>query len=233
MKKNISILTALLFVIIFVACSSGGEDELSKLDNLNDTLSVAKIETLGHTEEIKYPNSNIEEQENSKEMNTFISEASWAFDVSSTDLILEDSNYVIKVRVKTKEKAKFESKNAPIPKVRYNVEVLETLYGSDDLPKNIKVIFEGGVVTAQDIYNHVDEISAKKMGLNKLKGTEEFLLTNDAYYQMELGEVYYLTIRNTDEKNNVYALPSAGYNIFYESEGKLFNVLSNNELVLD
>ncbi len=217
MKKILS----LTMIVVLMLSSCGTKNETAKL---NDT----KIDSAN----VQVINKSNNELETDNYVSTIVSEASWAYDVFDPAEVLQHNDFVIKVRVNTKEKAKFEMTNAPIPKVRYNVEVLDVLYGEEyDMTKNVQILFEGGEISSQDLYGHVGKESAEKMGLDK-KSLENILIINDAYYEMEQDNEYYLVVRKTDEKN-VYALPSVGYNIFYESEGRLYNVLTDNELILE
>lgn len=159
-KLMIFITTALL--ITLAGCSASNS---SKDNNTNTAKDLTKLDTdsgnISITEEPENSNNDV--------ARVISSETSWTFDVSDPSVVLENSDYFLKVRVKTKEKTKYFVKNTIMPSSTYNLEVLDVLKNDDGtIPKNIKLAVAGGIVSMQEYINTMDEGTKKKNKTDKL-----------------------------------------------------------------
>lgn len=158
MKKLMIFITTVLLITL-VGCSASDN---SKDNNTNMTKDLTKSDTdsenISITEKPQISNNDV--------ARVISSETSWAFDVSDPSIVLENSDYFLKVRVKTKEKTKYFVKNTIMPSSTYNLEVLDVLKNDDGtVPKNIKLAVEGGIVSMQNYVNTMDEDTKKKTNL--------------------------------------------------------------------
>lgn len=228
MKKSM-IFMVTIFLIALVGCSAADNSKESNVD--------AEKKPVESDIDSGY-DSNAEEQEKSDNIKVISSENSWAYDVTDPSVVLENSDYFLKVRVKTKEKTKYFIKDSVMPASTYNLEVLEVLTNNDgSVPKNIKLAVSGGVVTMQNYVNTLDEETQKKTNADKLSQEElkeNILIKDESYYELKQGLEYYISVRDlTDDDNykGYYAMPEGGYDVFEEKDGKYINVLTN--LTLD
>lgn len=221
MKKIVLFMvTTLLFAL--VGCSSTDYSEKSSKVELD----------IGSNDDFK-----AEEQQKSDVATVVSSESTWAYDVTEPTVVLQNSDYFLKVRVKTKEKTKYFIKNAVMPASTYNLEVLEVLVNDDgNVPRNIKLAVNGGIVSMQEYVNTMDEETQKKTNTANLsqKELEENVLINDeSYYELEQDMEYYIFVRDlTDDINykGYYAMPEGGYDVFAEDNGQYTNVLTGRVL---
>lgn len=167
----------------------------------------------------------------------FISgEVQWDFDVTDPAKIFADSDYFIKIRVNQKEETKYFIKNTIQPDSTYDVEVLKVISPEDILlPKNIKIALGGGIVSMKEYMDTLDLETKEKVNANQLSKEDlekKVLIFDDSYYEFEVGKEYCIFIRDlTKDKDyeGYYGLPSGGYDIFVEEDGKYINVLTNKD----
>ncbi|MDE7423802.1 MAG: hypothetical protein K2N51_08935 [Lachnospiraceae bacterium] len=230
MKKLMLFITTVLLFIALAGCSASD-------NNKDNNTNIAKDLTKLDTDSGK--SSTTEEPQNSDGDATTVisSETSWAFDVSDPSVVLKNSDYFLKVRVKTKEKTKYFVKNTIMPSSTYNLEVLDVLKNDDGtVPKNIKLAVEGGIVSMQDYVNTMDEDTKKKTKADKLskKELKENVMINDeSYYELKQGQEYYILVcdlTNDENYKGYYGMGAGGYDVFQEKNGEYINVLTNRTL---
>lgn len=99
----------------------------------------------------------------------YFGRGTWAYDVTDPEIVLENTDYLVKILVKTKEKTKYFVKNTIMPSSTYNVEVLDVISsGNATLPKNIKIAVGGGVVSMKEYVNTLDLKTKEKTKIDKL-----------------------------------------------------------------
>lgn len=173
-------------------------------------------------------------QETKEKVDQYVSaECTWAYDVTDPEVVLENTDYFIKVKVKTKEKTKYFIKNTMMPSSTYNVEVLEVLSPENvTLPKNIKIAVGGGVVSMEEYVSTLDLETKEKIKADKLSKKDlqkQIMISNESYYELKQGNEYYICIRDLTQDENYkgyYGMPEGGYDVFQEKEGRYVNVLT-------
>lgn len=228
--KKLMLFISVILLITLTACSASDNTKDNNTNIAKDlTKSDANSRDSSGTEK---PQNNADDV-----AKVISSETSWAFDVSDPSVVLENSDYFLKVRVKTKEKTKYFVKNTIMPSSTYNLEVLDVLKNDDGtVPKNIKLAVEGGVVSMQDYVNTMDEDTKKKTKTDKLskKELKENVMINDkSYYELKQGQEYYILVRDlTNDENykGYYGMGAGGYNVFQEKNREYINVLTNRTL---
>lgn len=229
MKKSMIFITTALLITL-AGCSASNS---SKDNNTNITKDLTKLDTdsgnISITKEPEYSNNDV--------ARVISFETSWAFDISDPSVVLENSDYFLKVRVKTKEKTEYFVKNTIMPSSTYNLEVLDVLKNDDGtVPKNIKLAVEGGIVSMQDYVNTMDEDTKKKTKSDKLskKELKENVMINDeSYYELKQGQEYYILVcdlTNDENYKGYYGIREGGYDVFQEKNGEYVNVLTNHIL---
>lgn len=220
MRKSI-ILSVLIFTLFFTfGCSNQEKSFNKKQSNDTKTPIVQKTKNLDRIDE-------------------YISaECSWAFDVTDPQLILENTDYFVKARIKTKEKTKYFIKNTIMPNSTYNVEILEVISPENvSLPKNIKIAVQGGIVSMEEYVNTLDPITKQKTNTDKLSKNDmkkQILISNEAYYELEQGNEYCIFIRDLTQDNDYkgyYGVPDGGYDVFLEEDGMYINVLTQQVFI--
>lgn len=229
MKKSMLFITTIL-LIASAGCSAA---DSSKDNNTNIAENLTKLDINNEDSSI------VEKTQNSDDdvVSVISGENTWAYDVTDPLVVLENSDYYLKVRVKTKEKTKYFVKNAIMPSSTYNLEVLDVLQNDDgNISKNIKLAVNGGVVSMQEYVNTMDEETKKKTKADKLskKELKENVMINDeAYYELKQGQEYYIFVRDlTNDENykGYYGMPEGGYDVFEEKNGEYVNVLTGRTL---
>ena len=178
-------------------------------------------------------------KETKKEIDTYVSaECTWAYDVTDPEAVLENTDYFVKVRVKTKEKTKYFVKNKIMPNSTYNIEVLDVISPENaTLPKNIKIAVGGGTVSMEEYLNTLDLETKEKIETEKLskKDMQKLIMISDeSYFELEQGNEYYIFIRDLTQNENYkgyYGMPEGGYDVFWEEDGKYVNVLTQKTLI--
>lgn len=178
-------------------------------------------------------------QETKQKIDTYISaECTWAYDVTDPEIVLENTDYLVKILVKTKEKTKYFVKNTIMPSSTYNVEVLDVISsGNATLPKNIKIAVGGGVVSMKEYVNTLDLKTKEKTKIDKLSKKDlqkQIMISNESYYELEQGNEYYICIRDLTQDENYkgyYGMPEGGYDVFQEKDGLYVNVLTQKTLM--
>ena len=243
MRKSLFILT-IVCVLALVGCANTNESSmLLEKQNLEE-IAVDNVHT-SIPDDVKAEISNVADKQienlsldDTEGVVKIISaESSWAYDVTDPAAICENADYLLKIRVKTKEKTKFFVKSS-MPVRTYNVEVLEVLMNDDgSVPKNIKLAASGGgIVSMQEFIDTKDEGAKLKLNADKLtkKELEEMILIhNEAYYELVQDQEYYIFVRDlTDDDiyKGYYGLSAGGYNVFQEQDGEYINVLTNAKL---
>lgn len=176
---------------------------------------------------------------------TIETENSWAFDVSDTQKVFHNADYVIKVKVLGIENGSFEYANNDIPVTPISVEMLDVIKGNVSEPIT-KILQYGGYVTVKQVMDVSLPSRNEKMGLNNLTEEEQksqyIYYERDGNYNLEIGKTYVVALSSKNNKGN-YFLGSNGYAIFEVSdntvsplnsnESKSYkNVLTGNELVI-
>lgn len=193
-------------------------------------------------DKIEVYNANISHEPNKetkKEIDTYVSaECTWAYDVTDPEAVLENTDYFVKVRVKTKEKTKYFVKNKIMPSSTYNIEVLEVISPENViLPKNIKIAVGGGTVSMEEYLNTLDLETKEKIETEKLskKDMQKLIMISDeSYFELEQGNEYYICIRDLTQDENYkgyYGMPEGGYDVFREEDGIYVNVLTQKTLI--
>lgn len=227
-KLMIFITTALL--IALAGCSASDNSKDNNTNMAKDlTKSDTDSENISTTEKPQNSNNDV--------ARVISSETSWAFDVSDPSIVWENSDYFLKVRVKTKEKTKYFVKNTIMPSNTYNLEVLDVLKNDDGtVPKNIKLAVEGGIVSMQDYVNTMDEETKKKTKSDKLSKKElkeNVMINGESYYELKQGQEYYILVSDlTNDENykGYYGMREGGYDVFQEKNREYINVLTNRTL---
>ena len=226
--KKIFLLLSAIVIIALTGCSA------SDSKNEKSSNQKADLSQLDITDE----NTSTEEKPETEDVVANISsESTWAYDVTDPLVVKENTDYLLKVKVKTKEKTKYFIKNAVMPASTYNLEVLEVLLNDDgSVPKNIKLAVNGGIVSMQDYVNTMDEDTKSKTNVNKLSQKElmeSVLISDESYYEMKQGQEYYIFVRDlTNDENykEYFGMPEGGYDVFEEKEGGYVNVLTKKKL---
>ena len=217
--KRMSLFLVVTLLVALVGCST---TDIEKDNNLSSCKKTTLLET--DSKEV----SNKDNTQNKEEISVVSAECSWAIDVTDPSVVEENSDYFLKVRVKTKEKTKYFVKNSIMPSSTYNLEVLEIIKNNNNnknVPKNIKIAVNGGVVTKQEYVNTMDEESKKKTKVDTLSNSElkqKILIKDEGYYELEQGKEYYIFVYDiTDDKNynGYYCIREGGYDIFKNNNG--------------
>lgn len=223
MKKKIlcSILVLTIFTIV------GCNNEKNALNDVDEKVND-KIETSFE--------DNLEEKE--KIVKYISAECSWAYDVTNPEEVLQNTDYLVRVKVKTKEKTKYFIKNALMPSSTYNMEILDVISPEESsLPKNIKLVVAGGVISMEEYVNSLDFETKEKLKTDELSEKELkqlIMISNESYYELEQGNEYIICIRDlTQDKDykGYYGMPEGGYDVFQEKDGAYVNVLTQKKLV--
>ena len=229
MKKQFLLITMLLSMTLS-ACSykSTGEGDA---DIAETQFTETGSTEVSHEEEVAQADNVVK---------VISAESSWAFNVSDPAVVCEHADYLLKIRVITKEKTKFFVKNSSMPDSTYNVEVLDVLMNDDgSVPKNIKLAVNGGIVLMHEFIDTKDEETKLKLNADKLtkKELEEMILIHDdSYYELVQDQEYYIFVRDlTDDDiyKGYYGMPSGGYDVFQEKDGEYINVLTNARLDIE
>ena len=224
MKKII--LCSILAIIIFSSIGCNG----------NKTVLNDKADKNGNNDtKISFESK----QETKEKIDSYISsECTWAYDVTNPETILENTDYLVKVQVKTKEKTKYFVKNTIMPNSTYNVKVLDIISPENaTLPQNIKIAVSGGVVSMEEYVNTLDLETKEKTKTDKLskKDLQKLvMISSESYYELEQGNEYYICIRDLTQDENYkgyYGMPEGGYDVFQEKDGLYVNVLTQNTLI--
>lgn len=222
--KKLKLFIVTMLLITLVGCSA---PEAPKDNNSKMAENATILEDDSMMEEI--PNSDV--------VATISAENSWAIDVTNPLAVMENSDYFLKVRVKTKEKTKYFVKDVIMPSSTYNLEVLDVFKNDDGtVSKNIKLAVSGGIVSQQDYVNTMDEESKKKAKVDKLSKKElkeNILIHDESYYELKQGQVYNIFVSDlTDDENykGYYGMLEGGYDVFEEQDGKFINVLTGRTL---
>lgn len=161
-------------------------------------------------------------------------ETSWAYNVTDPLVVQNHSDYLLKIRVNSKETTKYFVQKTTMPSSTYNVEVLEVLINDNGtVLKNIKLAANGGIVSMQEYVNTMDEETKVKSNVNKLTKKEldeKVLIKDESYYELKQGQEYYVFVRdltNDDNYKGYYGMPEVGYDVFEEKDGQYINVLTN------
>ncbi len=223
------ILYSILAIIIFSSSGCGGNksvlnNEVDKKENKNTNIS---LETKQETK-----------QETKEKIDEYVSaECTWAYDVTNPESVLENTDYLVKVQVKTKEKTKYFVKNTIMPSSTYNVKVLEVISPENKtLQKNIKIAVSGGVVSMEEYVGTLDSETKEKTNTDKLSKKDlqkQIMISNESYYELKQGNEYYICIRDLTQDENYkgyYGMPEGGYDIFQEKDGEYVNVLTKKIL---
>ena len=228
--KKLMLLLTMLISIMLTGCSSSGN---IKNNNTTTTEYLAKSDT----------NDSFvakELQDTPDNVATVISnETTWAYDVTDPSVVLENSNYFLKVRVKAKEKTKYFTENTIMPSSIYNLEVLDIIINDDgNVSKNIKLTTSGGIVSMQDYVDTLDDTAKEKAHINKLSKKElkeDVMINDESYYALQQGQEYYICVRDiTDDEiyKGYYCMPEGGYDVFEEKDGNYINVLTGRTLTI-
>ena len=226
MKRSTLFITSMLLVVL-TGCSavSGNEKNNSNITEGYEKEETAKVYDVS-TEETQNENDRID--------SVVIAENTWAYDVMDPFVVMEHSDYFFKVRVKTKEKTKYFIKNTTMPCSTYNLEVLDVLQNDDGIvSKNIKLAVNGGLVSMQEYVDSMDEETKQKTKTDKLTKKElkeTVLIKDDAYYELQQGQEYYILVRDLTKDENYkgyYGMPVGGYGVFEEKDGAYINVLTD------
>ena len=177
-------------------------------------------------------------KEASETIDSYITaECTWAYDVTNPKVVIENNDYFVKVRVKSKDKTKYFVKNTIMPNSTYNVDVLEVVSSTNSkLPKNINIAVNGGVVTMKEYVNTLDSVTRQKTNTEKLSEKDlqkRVLISNESYYDLKPGNEYYISIRDLTQDNDYkgyYGMPEGGYDVFIEKDGAFVNVLTQQKL---
>ncbi|MCR5792436.1 MAG: hypothetical protein K6G65_04635 [Lachnospiraceae bacterium] len=184
-------------------------------------------------------NTTVTEAKEKVKIDEYVSaECSWAFDVTDPQAVMENTDYFVKVHVKTKEKTKYFVKNTIMPNSVYNVKIIDVVSPKNvSLPKNIKLAVNGGVVSMEEYANTLDEDTKEKTNtknLSKKDAKKMIMISNEAYYELEQGNDYYICIRDlTDDADykGYYGMPEGGYDVFLKDNEEYVNVLTNNKFI--
>ena len=183
MKKII--LCSILAIIIFSSIGCNG----------NKTVLNDKADKNGNNDtKISFESK----QETKEKIDTYISaECTWAYDVTNPETVLENTDYLVKVQVKTKEKTKYFVKNTIMPNSTYNVKVLDIISPENaTLPQNIKIAVSGGVVSMEEYVNTLDletkEKNKKQINFLKKICKKLVMISSESYYELEQGNEYYI-----------------------------------------
>lgn len=221
MKKRVLYAILAIAMISSVGCA---EKTASNEDSKNnDKGTVVSYETSQETED---------------KVDKYVSaECTWAYDVTDPTTVLENTDYFVKVRIKTKEKTKYFVKNKIMPSSTYNVEVLDVISPENaTLPKNIKIVVNGGVVSMEEYVNTLDAETKEKAQtdtLSKKELKELIMISDESYYELTQGNEYYICLLDLTQDENYkgyYGMPEGGYDVFQESNGQYINVLTQKTL---
>lgn len=230
MKKTSLFLAAILLVTL-TGCST---PDVKKDSNSNNFEKITDLETDNKNDSNteKFANNNI---------SVVSAECSWAIDVTDPLVVMKNSDYFLRVRVRTKEKTKYFIKNSIMPSSVYNLEVLEVIKNNNNaerIPKNIKLVVNGGVVTKQEYANSLDKEAQEKAAVDKMSNkelTQKILIKDESYYELQQGQEYYIFVCDiTDDENykGYYCMREGGYDVFTENNGMYVNVLTSLEVFL-
>lgn len=240
MRKIFFVLT-ITCVIMLTGCSNVAENDVNAIteqQNMEDVAAENVQTVISNVADMQTENLSTD---NAEEVVKIISaQASWAINVSEPSVICENADYLLMIRVKTKEKTKYFVKNSPMPARTYNVEVLDVLMNDDgSVPKNIKLVVNGGIVSMQEFLDTKDEETKLKLNADKLtkKELEEMILIHDdSYYELVQDQEYYIFVRDLtsdDIFKGYYSMPDGGYDVFQEQDGEYVNVLTNAKLDIE
>ncbi|MBR3762009.1 MAG: hypothetical protein IKK59_04640 [Lachnospiraceae bacterium] len=230
MKKQFLLITMLLSMTLS-ACSYKSTGE-ADADIAETQFTETGSTEVSHEEEVVQADNVVK---------VISAESSWAFNVLDPAVVCEHADYLLKIRVITKEKTKFFVKNSGMPDSTYNVEVLDVLMNDDgSVPKNIKLADSGGgIVSMQEFIDTKDEGAKLKLNADKLTPEEleeMILIKNESYYELVQGQEYYifvLDLTDNDIYKGYYGLSAGGYNVFQEKDGEYINVLTNAKLDIE
>ena len=230
MKKQFLLITMLLSMTL-CACSYKSTEEADADISTRQSDETVGID-VGHKEEDSQADNVVK---------VISAESSWAFNVLDPAVVCEHADYLLKIRVITKEKTKFFVENSSMPDSTYNVEVLDVLMNDDgSVPKNIKLADSGGgIVSMQEFIDTKDEGAKLKLNADKLTPEEleeMILIKNESYYELVQGQEYYifvLDLTDNDIYKGYYGLSAGGYNVFLEKDGEYINVLTNARLDIE
>ncbi len=221
MKKNILYSILAIIILLSVGCTKKNAVLNDATDKNQDTVMLIGSQ-----------------QETDNKIDAYISaESTWAYDVTDPKVVLENTDYFAKIKVKTKEKTKYFVKNKMMPCETYNVEVLDVISPMNtSLPKNIKIAINGGVVSMEEYVSTLDSETKEKTNTNDLSKKElkkQIMISDESYYELIQGNEYFICIRDLTQDENYkgyYGMPEGGYDVFQEKDGVYINVLTQNTL---
>jgi len=155
-------------------------------------------------------------------------QSAWAFDMTDTEMMLNESHAVVRARVLSAQKTLYVSPYHSLPNTPLKVQVLEVLSG--DIKTGTQTIyFPGGAVTAEQ-YLEQNPSSGAKMGLLELSKNERKKMYIESLCETDFdlkknAEYVFLLIRN-DELDK-YFVGDGAYSTFTTG---MKNVKSQKEL---
>lgn len=214
MKSLLSAFMSLLLLLSF-GCSPNilsETDENSKVDSTN----INKIL------KDKIDDTNINKIPQDKIFGVFKRSASWAFDPTPENLII-NSTAVAKIKVLSIKKPVFFNEldpNTPLTPVK--IDVTDIISG--ELQQNENTIYiSGGTILISDLLESKSKESAEKMGLlsldNQKKNTMYIDYTSDYDYDFIVDQEYIVILNK--QANNIYTVFGNGYGIFYSNNYSL------------
>lgn len=160
-------------------------------------------------------------------------ELSWAYNVSDTQLIANNSDYIVKVKVLNIGDGTYEYSPNSNPTTPIKVEILSILKGDKNVQIS-QILKWGGYVTIEEFINNNPAEQIEKMGLNKLSKLEQqskyIQYEEMGNYDFQVGNTYVIALR--ENKNGNFFIVANGYGIFEEDEisKKYINVLTKKDL---
>ncbi len=147
---------------------------------------------------------------------TYSVTASWAYDITDVEKIINDSTLIFKVVVTGVGDASI-IKGHPLPTTPYTATVLEVLEGECN-EKEITLKTSGGLITLNEYKTTLSEEKIKKMGLDTIsekEGDQKYIeFTMDSDYKFKTNQEY-IVVLDSD-----YSLVADGYSIFAASSSK-------------
>lgn len=160
-------------------------------------------------------------------------ELSWAYNVSDTQLIANNSDYIVKVKVLNSGDGTYEYSPNFNPTTPIKVETLSILKGDKNVQIS-QILKWGGYITIEEFINNNQAEQIEKMGLNKLSKLEQqskyIQYEEMGNYDFQVGNTYVIALRENENGN--FFIVANGYGIFEEDERskKYINVLTKKDL---
>lgn len=179
--------------------------------NINNKSLIDNHDINYSTEDSKY-----NEIANNQIFATIENHFSWAIDPTIPENLIADSSSIVKIKVLSINESMFiDSLNYDGPLTPINVEVIETLSGSE-LPDSLDIYKFGGIVSISKLIEHQPEETTRKMGIDKIDKSEQNVnfikYSSESDYDFKIGEEYVVILNK--QANGIYTISAEGYGTF-------------------